>query len=317
MRVTSVLGKMVSVAQHGGVIELARKVWRRFFPPRLREFRLHTHRFANRIGLEIGGPSQIFSKRGLVPIYPIAKCIDNNNFNSVTIWDTSEAGRDGFTYDPKRKPGRQYIHEATALTAVASESYDFVLSSHVIEHVANPIKALKEWVRILRPSGALLLVVPHKDGTFDHRRPTTTLAHLVDDFNKNMGEDDMTHLPEILSLHDLSLDPAAGTTEEFRSRSLNNAINRCLHHHTFNSRLVAEMVDFAGLQIHFVSATLPMHIVLLAEKLPTPVKSDNSPFLADLPVYATSSPFRSDWVSCNLSDTNSTALQSIFKTQSK
>ncbi len=304
MRVTSVPGKMVSVAQHGGVIKLARKVWRRFFPPRLREFRRHTHRFANRIGLEIGGPSQIFSKRGLTPVYPIARRVDNSNYSAVTVWGGSDATNDHFIYSPERATGKQYINEATELTTVASESYDFVLSSHVLEHVANPIKALKEWVRVLRPGGALLLVVPHKDGTFDHRRPISTLAHLIDDFNKNMGEDDMTHLPEILALHDLSLDPAAGTAEEFRSRSLNNAINRCLHHHTFNTRLVAEMVDFAGLQIHFVSAALPMHIVLLAEKLPTPIKPDNSHFLTDLPAYSTSSPFRSDRASGNLSDTN-------------
>ena len=30
--------------------------------------------------------------------------------------------------------------------------------------------------------GALLLVVPHREGTFDHRRPVTELEHLVADF---------------------------------------------------------------------------------------------------------------------------------------
>ncbi len=299
MKLTSVISEVISVVQQEGVVELARKVLRQFFPPRLKEFRLHAHQLTNRIGLEIGGPSQIFSARGLTPVYPIAGRIDSSNYSAVTVWGGSEVAIDRFIYSPARTPGKQYINEATELATMASESYDFVLSSHVLEHIANPIKALKEWTRVLRPGGILLLVVPHKDGTFDHRRPTTTLTHLIDDLNKDTGENDATHLPEILALHDLSLDPAAGTPGEFKARSLENAINRCLHHHAFDTRLVVDVVNYVGLQIRFVRPVLPMHIVVLAERLRTSAIADNHTFLAHPSPYAGTSPFISDQLSAN------------------
>jgi ubiquinone/menaquinone biosynthesis C-methylase UbiE len=40
------------------------------------------------------------------------------------------------------------------------ESYDFVISSHVIEHFYNPIKAIKEWLRVIRPGGYILFICP-------------------------------------------------------------------------------------------------------------------------------------------------------------
>jgi SAM-dependent methyltransferase len=59
-------------------------------------------------------------------------------------------------------------------------SVDFVLSSHVIEHFPDPIKALKEWYRVVKPGGYLYIVAPHKERTFDKDRPRTTLAELIE-----------------------------------------------------------------------------------------------------------------------------------------
>jgi SAM-dependent methyltransferase len=99
--------------------------------------------------------------------------------------------------------------------------------------MANPIKALLEWKRVLRSGGMLLLILPHRDFTFDRRRPVTPLLHLREDFDLGTPETDLTHLAEILSLHDLSLDRGAGTEEQFRERCLNNDKFRAMHHHVF------------------------------------------------------------------------------------
>ncbi|HEY1790727.1 MAG TPA: glycosyltransferase, partial [Verrucomicrobiae bacterium] len=63
---------------------------------------------------------------------------------------------------------------------VADASQDFVLSSHVIEHFFDPIKAIKEWLRVVRPGGYIFIIAPHKERTFDKDRPRTTLAELLD-----------------------------------------------------------------------------------------------------------------------------------------
>ncbi len=59
----------------------------------------------------------------------------------------------------------------------ADKSVDFVLASHVIEHVPDPVKALLEWDRVARHH--LFLVVPHRDRTFDYDRALDPVEHLL------------------------------------------------------------------------------------------------------------------------------------------
>lgn len=50
---------------------------------------------------------------------------------------------------------------------------DFVISSHVLEHVPNPIAAFREWNRVVRPGGYVLMIVPLPDAMpSDVRRVT-------------------------------------------------------------------------------------------------------------------------------------------------
>lgn len=58
-------------------------------------------------------------------------------------------------------------------------SVDFVISSHVIEHFFDPIKAVEEWLRVTKPGGFVYIIAPHKERTFDRDRPRTTLEELL------------------------------------------------------------------------------------------------------------------------------------------
>lgn len=248
----------------------------------------------NRVGIEIGGSSIVFSARGIFPVYPIVARMDNCNFGGKTIWEGTIKEGQTFRFNKKKSPGHQYIAETTALGFIPSETYDFLLSSHVLEHTANPILALTEWVRILKVHGLLIMLLPHKEGTFDHRRPVTTMQHLLSDLNAGMGEDDLTHMPEILALHDLSLDPEAGDWAAFKTRSERNFENRCFHHHVFDTQLAVRLIDHMGLQIHAVEAILPMHILVIAQKLGKGKLPNNSNFTSENARYRHSSPFLSD-----------------------
>jgi SAM-dependent methyltransferase len=62
---------------------------------------------------------------------------------------------------------------------VPDESQDFIISSHVLEHFPDPIKALKEWYRVIKKGGYIFIIVPHKNRTFDKNRKRTTLSELV------------------------------------------------------------------------------------------------------------------------------------------
>jgi SAM-dependent methyltransferase len=57
------------------------------------------------------------------------------------------------------------------------DSVDFVLASHVLEHFPDPIRTLKEWVRVARHK--VVVVVPHRDRTFDRNRELTPIDEFV------------------------------------------------------------------------------------------------------------------------------------------
>lgn len=66
-----------------------------------------------------------------------------------------------------------------------NNSVDFVISSHVLEHFPNPIKALIEWDRVVKSNGFIFMIVPHKNRTFDSQRKRTTYGHLLSDYRNN------------------------------------------------------------------------------------------------------------------------------------
>ncbi|MFQ6540283.1 MULTISPECIES: methyltransferase domain-containing protein [Aphanothece] len=58
-----------------------------------------------------------------------------------------------------------------------------IIASHVIEHIANPIRWLKHLSECLATGGWLSLVIPDKRYCFDHFRPLTSPGNLIDAFN--------------------------------------------------------------------------------------------------------------------------------------
>jgi SAM-dependent methyltransferase len=58
------------------------------------------------------------------------------------------------------------------------DEFDFILASHVIEHMPDPIRALHEWCRVAERY--VFLVVPHRDRTFDRDRALSTVPELME-----------------------------------------------------------------------------------------------------------------------------------------
>lgn len=67
---------------------------------------------------------------------------------------------------------------------------DYVLSSHVIEHFFDPIKAIKEWHRVVRKGGFIFIICPHMDRTFDWNRIQTSLDELL---GRHSGKFELAH----------------------------------------------------------------------------------------------------------------------------
>ena len=110
----------------------------------------------------------------------------------------------------------------------------------------------------------MILILPNKKFSFDHLRPITTIDHLIEDYSKDRGEDDLTHLEEILKLHDLNIDKPAGSLKQFKDRSLNNFYNRGMHHHVFNETNISEMLKYSGFTIINNITTKIDHIFIVS-----------------------------------------------------
>lgn len=242
-------------------------------------FPIYYNYFKEKNGLEIGGPTnQIFGRNFELPIYPIISNLDNVGYKSAE----------------RKTKGKQFICDATDLSFIASESYDFILASHVIEHIANPLEALSEWLRILKTGGAMLLIVPHKDNTFDRNRLVTSFSHIANDFNNDTKEDDNTHYDEWLKFYEPSLDHNFISYDDLKTRTMNNGSNRHMHHHVFNSPLVVEMLAHLNLQILSIDPILPFHIIALGVKVGAEISPNNANFLLTNATYRQTSPFKSD-----------------------
>lgn len=102
-------------------------------PRRLRDARFASRYFVGD-GVDIGGkPDPLALYRELFP-----------RISSVRTWDIEDG-------------------DAELMQSAAEESFDFVFSSHCLEHLRDPRAGLANWFRILRPGGHLIVTVPDED----------------------------------------------------------------------------------------------------------------------------------------------------------
>lgn len=69
-----------------------------------------------------------------------------------------------------------------------TEYYDYIIASHVIEHIPNPILFLQSCSRLLKPTGILSLVIPDKRFCFDYFMPVTTTGMWIDAWCQNRSK---------------------------------------------------------------------------------------------------------------------------------
>ena len=53
--------------------------------------------------------------------------------------------------------------DAQTMSNVDDYHFDFLYSSHCLEHLSDPYVALKNWLRVVRPGGHLIVSIPDED----------------------------------------------------------------------------------------------------------------------------------------------------------
>lgn len=95
--------------------------------------------------------------------------------------------------EAENPPRVEIVDDGAVLSRVADRSQDFVIASHLIEHLKDPIAGMLNWQRVLKSGGRLFLVVPDKEQTFDEPREITTNEHLQLDHDEPSVERDFEH----------------------------------------------------------------------------------------------------------------------------
>jgi SAM-dependent methyltransferase len=131
------------------------------------------------------------------------------------------------------------IDDGEILSSISDESVDFVIANHMLEHCEDPIRALSNLVRTVRPGGSLFLAVPDKRFTFDRDRRTTELAHLVGDYQHGPESSRARHYDEWAELFPGN----NGATPAERARSL-EAERYSIHFHTWTPTGFLELIGY-------------------------------------------------------------------------
>ena len=132
-------------------------------------------------------------------------------------------------------------------------SLDYVIASHVLEHVANPVAALAEWYRVVRPGGVIYFVVPNRLAAFDRPRELTTVEHMLNDYVNGATAHEATHIDEFAFgvdwpqyRPDAPVENVQEQREEF-ARGMHEAAARGedinIHFHTFEPSNVRELLE--------------------------------------------------------------------------
>jgi SAM-dependent methyltransferase len=141
------------------------------------------------------------------------------------------------------------VDDGEKLETIADASQDFVVANHFLEHCQDPIGALKNMLRVLKPEGTLYLAVPDKRFTFDVDRPLTTLGHLYSDHLHGPEGSRQQHYEEWILLVNKPLDAVDA------QRQLDHvlSINYSIHFHVWDQ---TSWLEF----IHAMQSELPLEL---------------------------------------------------------
>jgi SAM-dependent methyltransferase len=200
-------------------------------------------------GIEVG-PGQ----------HPFELALPGTTVSYVDRWHAGESGalfpehatRTGFT-----EPDVIADFNTDRLAPIADASQDFVVASHVLEHLAEPIGFLAEIHRVLRPGGVALVLLPDRHRTKDHSRGATSLSHLVAEHEAGVEEVSDDHLAEWLASRGI-----AATGGSSHQELLDLHRRRSIHVHCWDAPefldVVLWSIDPLGQQWEFVDGVLPM-----------------------------------------------------------
>lgn len=140
--------------------------------------------------------------------------------------------------------------------------FNFLISAHCLEHCPDVIKTLKEWVRVVKKGGFIILILPHCNRTFDRGREITSLEHHISDYKNQVDIYDENPLYE---WEKISLKNAKPLWLNEKKAKLDNgslnfkwmAENGLIHYHSWTQNELINLGKYLDLKVKYCSEFFP------------------------------------------------------------
>lgn len=132
------------------------------------------------------------------------------------------------------------VDNGEILKKVKSNSQDFIIANHFVEHCENPISMLINQLRVLKEGGIIYWAIPDKRFTFDAIRPLTTVDHIIQDYEKGPRTSRRKHYEEWVKLIGSE---RGGHTQKTANQLMKEHYS--IHFHTFTKESFIKIIKFA------------------------------------------------------------------------
>ncbi len=135
------------------------------------------HQYCQGSGIELGAAAHNpFNLPGSINVAPFSDDPNNVDYQDFLNYREAQIKNCGCYVTVDR------VGEADAIP-VGDCSQDYIVSSHVVEHLPNLLAAFVEWNRVLKPGGIAFMIFPKHDAApADVDRPITPLSHFIEDY---------------------------------------------------------------------------------------------------------------------------------------
>lgn len=121
---------------------------------------------------------------------------------------------------------------------VEDESLDFVFSSHVLEHLYNPLGHLEHWHAKLKQNGLILGVVPASDGTKDFLLPRTRVRQLVEEYQTKSFDIPISAYQTWVKHHQPHQENVEQVAKDYFDRKFS------IHVHVYDNVTISNLLDY-------------------------------------------------------------------------
>lgn len=129
------------------------------------------------------------------------------------------------------------IDHGDTLGSIPTDSQDFIIANHFLEHVQDPVGTIKRHLQLLKPGGILYYALPDKRFTFDRERHVTPLEHHFRDHEEGPAWSLMEHLIEYVAL----VENKTGLEGEQRIKYLLALPHLSIHFHVWTIHEMTEL----------------------------------------------------------------------------